>query len=391
MRYLNLLVLAFLFAAQTVLAQGSIILKTASFEDFPRPGTTPKDWYDCGMAGETPPDIQPNGAFQVTTKAQQGNTYLGLVTRANETWEGVSQKLSRNMESGKCYDFNLWLARAPNYVSLSNFSGKLENYNQPIKLIIYGGNSQCDKREKLAETGAIDHTTWKNYSFKLQPKGTYSYFFIEAYYVRTLVPYNGNILIDNLSPLEEVECSPLTVQVKKTPEPAKPKVADAPPVKAPIKKPKDTPKEVAVTDNTPVKNPAVDKVVEVKEAKRFDQIDASSVKKGDRFKMDALLFEYDSYKINESSYPQLQKLADFLLLNPTIRIEIGGHTNNLLDSEFAFQLSENRSNAVADFLRARKVNDKQLKIKGYGKVRPVATNETDIGRRLNQRVEVTIL
>ena len=148
-------------------AQTTIKLRNPSFEDMPGPAKVPTNWTDCGFQGQTPPDIQPNPSFQVTTKPQQGNTYLGLVTREDETWEGVSQKLSLPMEADHCYDMSLYLARSNNYVSISAMSGMLLNFNKAVLLRIYGGNSECDRREKLYESPAVEHTSWKAYNIKL--------------------------------------------------------------------------------------------------------------------------------------------------------------------------------------------------------------------------------
>ena len=104
-------------------AQKNIInLNNPSFEDRPRIGRNdrmaPDGWYDCGAYGESAPDIQPSPNpkelfFAVTTPAQDGNTYMGMVVRQNETWEGVAQRLTRVIEGGKCYTFSLNLA--PNF------------------------------------------------------------------------------------------------------------------------------------------------------------------------------------------------------------------------------------------------------------------------------------
>ena len=83
-----------------------IVLTNPSFEDLPKMGETPTGWYNCGKAGETPPDVQPGG-WTVAKPANHGQTYLGLVVRDNETWEGVGQRLPRPVEAGQCYEFSL--------------------------------------------------------------------------------------------------------------------------------------------------------------------------------------------------------------------------------------------------------------------------------------------
>jgi len=81
------------FIASLLKLEAQIIpLNNPSFEDTPSIGITPKCWLDCGMPGETPPDIQPN-QFRVDKSPQHGNTYLGMVTRDSDTWEAVGQML----------------------------------------------------------------------------------------------------------------------------------------------------------------------------------------------------------------------------------------------------------------------------------------------------------
>jgi hypothetical protein len=67
-------------------AQTTIRLKNPSFEwDEPKSGKVPGGWIDLGMAGETPPDIQP-GSWGIRMNARHGTKYLGLVVRDNYTW-----------------------------------------------------------------------------------------------------------------------------------------------------------------------------------------------------------------------------------------------------------------------------------------------------------------
>ena len=71
-----------------------ICLKNSSFEGTPKSSTVPDHWHNCGHSQESPPDIQPNGGFNVTQTAYSGQTYIGLVSRNNKTWEAIGQRLS---------------------------------------------------------------------------------------------------------------------------------------------------------------------------------------------------------------------------------------------------------------------------------------------------------
>lgn len=169
-----------------------------------------KGWRDCGFRGETPPDVHPvrGGNFSVGKTPAHGNTYIGMVTRDNDTWEQISQKLKKPLKAGKCYSFLIDLARSEMYLSQSRLTGKPSNYVNPIKLRIHGGNEICGKEELLGETSLIKNNKWLTYSFIINPKEDYKYIVLEAFYdTPTLYPYNGNILVDNLSPIIEVSCN----------------------------------------------------------------------------------------------------------------------------------------------------------------------------------------
>ena len=77
--------------------------------------------------------------------------------------------------------------------------------------------------------------------------------------------------------------------------------------------------------------------------------------------------------------------------NPTLRIEISGHTDASGTEAYNLQLSAKRAQAVADYLKQNQVSDKRFVTKGYGSQQPVAPNTTEENRQLNRRIEFKIL
>ena len=77
--------------------------------------------------------------------------------------------------------------------------------------------------------------------------------------------------------------------------------------------------------------------------------------------------------------------------NPTMIIEVGGHTDNVGDDAFNMKLSHDRAKSVRDFLVKEGIASTRVQSKGYGESNPVATNDTDDGRRANRRTEFVIL
>lgn len=413
MKRINLLFLIIACICTGLQAQDDRIkLSNGSFEDMPRHSQPPMGWYNCGMEGESPPDVQP-GAFEVRLRAQDGMTYLGMVTRDNETWEAVGQRLSTPLEGGNCYQFRIYLTYSDEYFSISRTTLKNEFFVKPVTLRIWAGNGYCDKRELLASSDVVSNTTWEEHTFKLKPKRDYKYIVLEAFYkTPTLFPYNGNLLVDNASDIIKLDrCSdPIDDQKFDNPEDQPiAKVEDTP------KKPKDNqPKDDNPIVNVSPPPPAPkdtdgdglldinDKCPDVpglkrlngcpdEERKIIDDLDIAKVKEGQKIKIEKLNFIVDDYKIIESMHPVLDEIYSFMTENPKVIVEIGGHTNRLPSHEYCNWLSKNRASAVTNYLINKGLNEERISFKGYGKTQPVDMSNTAAGRKKNQRVEIKIL
>lgn len=179
----------FLICFQSGLTAQSGLLN-ASFEGEPQDATVPVGWHAC--APGTTPDILP-GVWGVYTEASEGDTYVGLITRDDGTWESIGQRLTVPLKDKECYKFTLDLAHSKTY----------SGYNLPIKLRIWGGNTKCQKNQLLLETDFIDHSDWKTYNVKFTTKGEIRYIIFEAFYKDGTFSRRGNILIDNLSKLKK--------------------------------------------------------------------------------------------------------------------------------------------------------------------------------------------
>lgn len=103
-----------------------------------------------------------------------------------------------------------------------------------------------------------------------------------------------------------------------------------------------------------------------------------------------LYFDFDKSTLLQQSYNELKHLVDLLIQYPKMKIEISGHTDNLGTAEYNQRLSENRARAVTNYLIDRGISGNRLSYVGYGKSRPIASNDTEEGRATNRRVEVRI-
>ena len=117
---------------------------------------------------------------------------------------------------------------------------------------------------------------------------------------------------------------------------------------------------------------------------------AKDLKVGYTFRLENLYFQADSSNITKNASRVLSELVSFLKTNPEVSIEVGGHTNGLPAHVYCDRLSSSRAKNVARFLTLNGVDRRRITHKGYGKRKPIADNDTDQGKRLNQRVEIKI-
>jgi outer membrane protein OmpA-like peptidoglycan-associated protein len=107
--------------------------------------------------------------------------------------------------------------------------------------------------------------------------------------------------------------------------------------------------------------------------------------------LENVFYEKDSFQLKSESFIELNKVAEFLLKNSQLKIEIGGHTDNTGNETYNLKLSEQRAKSIYDYLVAQKVAATQLTYKGYGDKMPIADNETDNGKARNRRTELKII
>ncbi|MCH2023580.1 MAG: OmpA family protein [Saprospiraceae bacterium] len=102
-------------------------------------------------------------------------------------------------------------------------------------------------------------------------------------------------------------------------------------------------------------------------------------------------FETGKSTLLPASYPTLNELVEAIKIKKDLRLEIAGHTDSIGDDESNQILSQNRAQAVVNYLINKGINKSKLTAKGYGEKQPIATNETKEGRKENRRTEARIL
>jgi outer membrane protein OmpA-like peptidoglycan-associated protein len=103
-----------------------------------------------------------------------------------------------------------------------------------------------------------------------------------------------------------------------------------------------------------------------------------------------VLFERGSSILLPDSYQELDLTVSFLNANPNVKIELNGHTDNRGVHADNVKLSQDRVNSVKDYLVSKGIDIKRMTGKGYGGLRPIASNDNEETRKLNRRVEFTI-
>lgn len=105
-----------------------------------------------------------------------------------------------------------------------------------------------------------------------------------------------------------------------------------------------------------------------------------------------IYFDFGNTKVTDESIPVLERLLKLLNDYPKLKIEIGGHTDNVGETVVNQRISELRARAVMNWLIEKGISKERLVSKGYGETQPMATNDDEFeGRELNRRIEITVL
>jgi len=120
-------------------------------------------------------------------------------------------------------------------------------------------------------------------------------------------------------------------------------------------------------------------------------IPLKKIRAGEKVVLKNIFFETDKFNLKEESKTELSILIDFLDNNPSLKIEIGGHTDNIGTPEYNVNLSQNRAKAVNDYLAEKGIDQVRLIYKGYGELQPIDSNETEPGRGNNRRTEFKVI
>lgn len=105
------------------------------------------------------------------------------------------------------------------------------------------------------------------------------------------------------------------------------------------------------------------------------------------FRLDGVTFESASAEILPESFPRLDSVVEYMTYKKSARIEVSGHTDNVGSAKKNKALSEERAQACRDYLVQKGIDGSRIEAVGRGDEQPIASNDTEEGRRENRRIE----
>lgn len=304
------------------------------------------DYYQEPISNDT--SLTQKGAFE-------GNCYAGLRFQKKYK-EFVQVKLAESLHRGTTYEFEM-------YVRLAFWSNaSLKSLGALFTKVGYKSQSDV-QRSALIDTitkkgGLINGYQWFKISGKYLADGGEKY-----------------LTIGNFSPSIQKEMVRMDI-FKLGFREAYYFIDDISLIKAKevIEKVK-----VEIVGSFSINEPQ-DSVLEVK----------SNIKVGEKVQLKNIFFENGRYYLLPESYLELNKLAAYLIRHPQMEIRINGHSDNSGTKAKNQKLSELRAREVFEYLIKKGVQNKMY-FKGFGSSLPVASNDDDIGRAKNRRVEFEII
>ena len=184
-----MLLLFFLTITLQLSAQSYPQFQNPSLEDNIGVNVTPWGYSKCTTGGPSSPDVQP-GIWNVFLQPSNGFSYVGMICRANGTWESLTTHLNGILSQDGGYTFLIDLSTSNKYFGYNDSAATLR---------IWGGTANCGKDVLLWESKPISNVNyWRTDTVFLEGRGHTHLTFEPGY--STPIPYRGNVLIDNIRP-----------------------------------------------------------------------------------------------------------------------------------------------------------------------------------------------
>jgi outer membrane protein OmpA-like peptidoglycan-associated protein/tetratricopeptide (TPR) repeat protein len=124
----------------------------------------------------------------------------------------------------------------------------------------------------------------------------------------------------------------------------------------------------------------------------YQTIQLEKAEIGHKYILKNIYYNTNEYTLKEESFNSLNSLVKLLNNNPTLKIEVGSHTDNVGEHNYNVQLSQKRAESVVTYLLSKGIESKRVIAKGYGETQPIASNDDEKdGREVNRRTEITFI
>jgi outer membrane protein OmpA-like peptidoglycan-associated protein len=104
-----------------------------------------------------------------------------------------------------------------------------------------------------------------------------------------------------------------------------------------------------------------------------------------------IFFDFNKFELKPESYVELDRVEKFLQDNANLKVEISAYTDSIGSDTYNLTLSQKRAESVVNYLVSKGIPESRLIARGYGRAKSVASNETEVGRAMNRRVEMKII
>ena len=115
------------------------------------------------------------------------------------------------------------------------------------------------------------------------------------------------------------------------------------------------------------------------------------LKSGQVIPLHNIFFDFNSSRLREESFPELNRIVKLMQRYPGMIIEINVHTNGQCSHGFANSVTTERARKIAGYLSSLGINSSRVRFNGFGKTAPVRSNDTEEGRQANQRIEMKVV
>jgi len=141
---------------------------------------------------------------------------------------------------------------------------------------------------------------------------------------------------------------------------------------------------------------AINANIDLKDTKVYGELNKDlylvPIETGAVVMLNNIFFDFDKSELKEASFPELKRVIKLMNDNPDMRISIEGHTDDIGTVEYNIGLSQRRADAVVKYLTDNGIDPGRLETKGWGKSKPLVSNDDEVGgRAINRRVEFVIL